>query len=154
AVNALASFLEDEEGNEEVVVAIPDLLRLVEQDRQAAWSVSRALERIGPSAVPYLLPHLGHNSEHVQECVLQGLKGVGVAAAPAPRALLVVRKSTASARRQLAVEIVGRIGPAAAAARDDLLRLLRDRSAATRQAAIEALGALGPAPGVLSAVSV
>jgi uncharacterized protein (TIGR02996 family) len=102
ALSGLRILLDGGEGNEEVAAAIPDLLRLVEEEPGVAWLVGEVLERIGPVVVPLLLPRLGHDTEEVQRCILRGLKGAGEAALPALPGLLDVLKSASPACRQLA----------------------------------------------------
>jgi hypothetical protein len=102
----------------------------------------KALQRIGPAAVPTLALALKHDTTDVLLAVAKALQAIGPAAVPA---LVAALKDDNAWVRQMAAEALGRIGPAAEAAVPALVAALKDDDVEVRQMAANTLGRIGAA---------
>lgn len=130
--------------------ALPDLMRLVENQDELAWvrvATIQALGSIDPRSTEtlsgVLIARLKDPNGQVREAAARSLGLLGPGAASAVPALRDGLSDPAPAARRAAIQAVGRMGPAGAPAVPDLIQQLSHGR--YQEQAIEALGLIGPA---------
>ncbi len=124
---------------------IQDALRLLHiTENETCWKAARTLGRIGPAAIPALIPILkeGENDE-VRSAAAHALGEMGAAAIPAVPALIEALEDEESLVRTVTAEALGKIGPGAVEAVPALAKAMTVGPGGDFRAAY-ALGSIGP----------
>ncbi len=124
---------------------IQDALRLLYiTENETCWKAARTLGRIGPAAIPALIPILKEaENEEVRGAAAYALGEMGAAAIPAVPALVEALEDEESFVRTITAEALGKIGPGAVEAVPALAKAMTMGPGGDFRA-VYALGSIGP----------
>ena len=124
---------------------IQDALRLLHiTENETCWKAARTLGRIGPEAIPALIPILKEEENYeVRSAAAYALGEMGAAAVPAVPALIEALEDEESLVRTVTAEALGKIGPGAVEAVPALAKAMTMGPVGDFRA-VYALGSIGP----------
>jgi WD40 repeat protein len=127
-----------------VVLEIQQALRLLYvTENEVCWEAARRLGRIGPAAIPALIPILKEaENEEVRGAAAYALGEMGVKAIPAVPALVDALEDEESLVRTITADALGKMGPGAVEAVPALVKAMTVGTGGDFRAAY-ALGAIG-----------
>ncbi|HOU14121.1 MAG TPA: HEAT repeat domain-containing protein [Anaerolineae bacterium] len=115
-------------------------------ENETCWKAARTLGRIGPAAIPELIPILKEaENEEVRGAAAHALGEMGAEAIPAVPALVEALEDEESLVRLITAEALGKIGPGAVEAVPALLKVVAEDRGADLYA-VYALANIGPEP--------